>query len=89
MENILPMDLYMVMPMLMWCLPFLFHTAEYMNKLPALRRQNRYLIAAMVVDVDDDGLLSAGPSSSQLAIFSYSSSIVLLLLKNTNKMSCN
>jgi hypothetical protein len=60
-----------------------------MNKLPALRRQNRYLIAAMVVDVDDDGLLSAGPSSSQLAIFSYSSSIVLLLLKNTNKMSCN
>jgi hypothetical protein len=56
-----------------------------MNKLPALRRHNRYLIAATVVDVDDDGLLSAGPSSSQLAICSCSSSIVLLLLKNTNR----
>jgi hypothetical protein len=39
----------------------------------------------MVVDVDDDWLLSAGPSSSQLGICRCSSSIVLLLLKYTNK----
>jgi hypothetical protein len=61
-----------------------------MNKLPALRRQNRYLIAATVVDVDDDMVLSA---RSLLITVSHLQLLLLYCVapieKYKQKMSCN